>query len=208
MRNNKYVNTRGVGYYTLTIKADSRQYTDQIIFSNSERAFIIAILQDCLGSAARDSPSNLGIAQHLHTAHYTDLLGFSITRSHISLVAFSLSRETLRSLGAHIINKLCEFQENEHTSAPKTVTPRLTINRLPGPHMALHSTLLIHAQHTDWEYDRYSSIGFYLHERRGDWMRLWRMVQLYEGDPSEYRRLLMPLVNQNRRLTPSTSLRK
>ena len=66
----------------------------------------------------------------------------------------------------------------------------LRTKKLRGAHQALEQSVAIHSLHTDWEYDRYSSIGFYLHDRRGDWMRLWRLSQLYDNEPTHYRALV------------------
>src|SRR5690606_10730899 len=66
----------------------------------------------------------------------------------------------------------------------------IVIRHLAGPHAALQQSVVLHLQHTDWEYDRYSSIGFYLHDRRGDWMHLWRLSQLYANDSTHYQMLL------------------
>ncbi len=64
------------------------------------------------------------------------------------------------------------------------------MKKLSGKHEALALSASIHLLHKDWEYDRYSSIGFYLHDRRGDWMKLWRLTQLYDNDATLYREYL------------------
>lgn len=210
MKENNRTHTRGPAYYILTIRAEQQHSLNQLIFSNSERASIIAALQDCLGNPLSLHPIEASIPRHLKLAHYIDLLGFSITRTHISLVVFSVSRPMLRNLGAYLINRLRHFQQDEYTSHPRAILPHVRIIRLPGPYMALHSTLVMHASHTDWEYDRYSSIGFYLHDRRGDWMRLWRMTSLYKNSPIEYRRMLLCFIDtysSNQGATPWTSAR-
>ena len=186
-------------YYSLTIRAEHRQAPNQIIFSNSERALVIAALQDYLQYPTTPLPP-----RHHPPSYYIDLLGFSVTRLHITLIIFCVSHAAAQGFGAYVANRLYEFQQNEHPVRPRLAIPRTHIIRLPGPQMALHATLRLHASHTDWEYDRYSSIGFYLHDRRGDWMRLWRMSSLYGCDPGKYREILLAYMNHQKEVMPST----
>lgn len=173
------------GYYQLTLKADSMSNVQYIIHSNSERAFIVAVLQDTLRHQTT-SP----LATHI------DLLAFSITRSEISLVLFAITHVDVRNIAAIIINRLHSFQQDIHTYKPQLATIKSSLSRLAGPRTALHQTTLLHANHLDWEYDRYSSIGFYLHERRGDWMHLWRLSGLYKNNSETYRRLVLATIER------------
>ena len=59
-------------------------------------------------------------------------------------------------------------------------------DRLAGRHEALCVSKEIHLLHEQWRYDRYSSIGFYLDDRRGDWMRPYRLTSLFNAQPKQY----------------------
>ncbi|UTX51456.1 hypothetical protein KI440_00640 [Candidatus Saccharibacteria bacterium TM7i] len=178
-------------YYLLNIKASHRTPFRTIIHSNTERAYIIAILQDTLGGHALN-PHAITL-QRLATT--TDLLAFSITRTSISLLLFAFNQADVQTLGVLLINKLIEFQESEHINHPQNPALRADMQILCGPHDALHVSTQLHAQHSDWEHDRYSSIGFYLHGRRGDWMRLWRLTRLYNNHSETYRALVCATIN-------------
>lgn len=186
------------GYYLLTITVDKRRNPyHRTVTSNSERAYIISVLQDTLKShpAINDTyPTHKNLSVHI------DLLAFSITQERIALVLFGLSRADIQHLSAVIINQLGDFRQDLQM---QEVALQSRITHLSGPHNALQTTTLIHADHTDWEYDRYSSIGFYLHERRGGWMHLWRMTRLY-NNPETYR-LLMQSTIEIKNPTPAAS---
>lgn len=185
-------------YHLLTISASCLSRPQHILSSNSERALVIATLQDNL-SARAAYDSNLRLNPKLLASHI-DLLGFSITRDHISLLVFTISKESLLRLGKNIITALTDFQNHESTYRPRSVRLRMSNQELQGPHMALEVSLQLHTHHSDWEYDRYSSVGFYLHGRRGDWMRLWRMARLYKDSPENYRNLLVSSLQHQRAL--------
>lgn len=177
--------TRSARYYRLDIVLMPNQKKHSIIQSNSERASIIAALQDTLGD-----PLHLDDLLIKRLSIHTDLLGFSIKREAVSFVLFSLTHADAQNFGAHIVNRLSHFQQTHHVYSPEVALPRARIVELAGPHDALHTITQLHLRHEDWEYDRYSSIGFYLHERRGSWMRLWRIAPLFNSDPDTYRQLL------------------
>lgn len=176
-------NTRhSAGYYRLSIAVGN----GRLLASNSERAFVVSQLQDLL------SPRYLlgDIPAHRQLASCIDLLAFSITTKTIELVTYSIDKGALHHFAQQVINRLVAYQYDLSTH-PSVHTPTLTTKKLRGPHHALAQTVILHHLHVDWEYDRYSSIGFYLHDRRGDWMRMWRMAKLYENNPLYYRRLML-----------------
>ncbi len=177
------------GYYLLALKPRG---STEILHSNNERAFIISQLQDIL---SRRSLLEIPSGHHTLAAHI-DLLAFSITRTDIQLIMFSLSYKSAMLLGKILTARLADYQTEWCTAPymrPSTALGHsISLRRLIGPHHALNQSVHLHLRHQDWEYDRYSSIGFYLHDRRGDWMHLWRLSRLYENDSQLYRLLLTP----------------
>lgn len=176
--------TPDAGYYTISIEPSQGR---RLLLSNNERAFIIAQLQDILSVRSLLEEPN----SHLRLASHIDLLAFSLLPSSIHLVVFSISKKSSQVLAELLRNRLVAYRSEWHIVNPnRGHTPFITIKQLTGPFDALEATLRTHLRHLDWEFDRYSSIGFYLHDRRGDWMRIWRLTPLYENTPTTYYRLL------------------
>jgi len=178
------IRKKSYGYYAISIDLIDSQ---KILRSNNERAFVISLFQDLL------SPRLLldTAPAHSQLATCLDLLAFSITTSSIECALFSIDASITRQFLDCLLGRLREYQEGyriHHTCA--TPAPRIRIRKLRGPHHALAHSVMLHMRHEDWEYDRYSSIGFYLHDRRGDWMRTWRLAQLYDNNAAQYRQLL------------------
>ena len=179
-----------IGYYRITIGcAIGKNY----LCSNNERAFIVSQLQDLLSArCALEVPE-----PHKLIAAQVDLLAFSILPKNIQLVVFTINRPLLNQFSRLISMRLLQYQVDfssgntfNSPQVPSATLTQFSIQRLSGQHGALQATTSLHLRHTDWEYDRYSSIGFYLHDRRGPWMRLWRLTRLLENNPNNYRRLL------------------
>ncbi len=174
-------------YYAVTLGLASGK---RILRSNNERAFIIGILQDVLG---RRSLLEEPEARFLLAAHI-DLLAFSILDQDVKLVLFSIAKSSAYMFAQLIAERLKDFQSEWQLvpsfHAHKDDPIRIKIVKLSGPYGALNASAALHVRHNNWEYDRYSSIGFYLYDRRGDWMHLWRVSRLYENDSETYRKLL------------------
>ncbi len=180
-------------YYRVKIvTSPSASGSRRFIHSNSERACIVATLQDVLRYKIGDNdhPVYARLPRHI------DLLAFSILPDDMSFVLFSLSYADVANFCAVIINSLIEFQQNEHPNNPPGATLKVSICTLAGPHTALHETTLLHTRHSDWEYDRYSSVGFFLHGRRGDWMHTWKISPLYNNRAMYYRLLLLAVIKK------------
>lgn len=172
------------GYYQITITACS---SPRLLRTNNARAFVVSQLQDLL------SPRLLldAVPAYKQLASCIDLLAFSITSEAITLITFSIDAPLTARFAQYIASKLSEYQsEYAPDNLINESDARITLKKLRGPHQALEHTVAIHMTHPDWEYDRYSSIGFFLHDRRGDWMRIWRLAKHYDNDPSQYRLLL------------------
>jgi hypothetical protein len=152
--------------------------------SNNERAFVGVQIQQLL--TARSVLEDPLYVKSL--AHHIDLLAFSISEEGIQLLAYCIDSTSLQQFIDIIIGRLGQYRsEYRTTSRYFGSNTSVTVRKLAGEHEALMVSVDIHLLHKDWEYDRYSSIGFYLHDRRGDWMRLWRLAKLFDNDASAYR---------------------
>lgn len=177
---NSTANTHG--YYRLAISPRNKGI---LLRTNGERAFVMSLLQDLLSPRLLliDTPA------HHQLTSCVDLLSFSITKTDITLLIFSVSKEVSVEFLRLLAAKLSLYDNGIPSGRPcADITTSLRI--LDGAHHALSESLCIHHLHFDWEADRYSSIGFYLHDRRGDWMRLWRLTQLYGNNPETYYELM------------------
>lgn len=172
---------KSYGYYSVIFYTPGSQ---RLLRTNNERAFIISQLQDLLSPRLLISV----VPPHKQLASCIDLLAFSITPETIQLLLFAIDVSVITQITTNICNRLAQYQdEYRPTNSMCHTKPYIAVKKLHGPHQALAYSVTLHLLHEDWEYDRYSSIGFYLHDRRGDWMRTWRLAQLYENDPTTYR---------------------
>lgn len=170
------------GYYHVHVhSAESVRFFK----TNNERAFIGVQMQQLL--AARSVLEDPLYAKSL--AHHIDLLAFSISSEGIQLLAYCIDSNSLQHLVNILLQRVTQYRSEYK---PDSIQPSASviIRKLAGEHEALSLSANIHLLHKDWEYDRYSSIGFYLHDRRGDWMKLWRLTKLYDNNSSTYRSLI------------------
>jgi hypothetical protein len=179
----KYISTKKTnGYYHVQVgSAESNRFFK----TNNERAFVGVQIQQLL--AARSVLEDPLYARSL--AHHIDLLAFSISQDGIQLLAYCIDVSSLRHLVNILLERLAQYR-SEYQHYTQQPAASISIRKLVGEHEALSLSANIHLLHEDWEYDRYSSIGFYLHDRRGDWMKLWRLTTLYNNDAPTYRRFI------------------
>ncbi|MGV9001456.1 MAG: hypothetical protein ACOH18_00660 [Candidatus Saccharimonadaceae bacterium] len=178
------IQSKSYGYYFVSITLPGNQ---RFMKTNNERAFVISQLQDLLSMRLLIG----SVPAHKQLASCIDLLAFSITSEAIQLIVFTIDASILTYLTDHIPSRLAQYQSEYQAPQGKAIVePRVYTKKLRGPHQALARSVELHSWHEDWEYDRYSSIGFYLHDRRGDWMRTWRLSQLYDNEPLNYRLLI------------------
>lgn len=183
--------TMHAGYYLITIRPNIQ---DTLLANNSERAFVISQLQDML--TMRLFPETRPISHNL--AAHIDLLAFSILKEAVQVVIFAIAPSSAQLLATNLCKNIQQHKEEwvrTNTSSMGRGNASIALRKLAGQHEALQASVQLHIVHLDWEYDRYSSIGFYLHDRRGDWMRIWRLTHIYESDASNYRSLCLLALN-------------
>jgi hypothetical protein len=182
---NDMVGSKTNGYYHVRIGCNQ---SSRYLHTNNERAFVSLQLQQLL--AARSVLEDPLYLKSL--AHHIDLLAYSISEDGIQLLTYCIDVASIQQMVHIVIARLEQFR-SEYWLQYQTahVTAITSITKLAGEHESLKVSADIHLHHKDWEYDRYSSIGFYLHDRRGDWMRLWRLTRLYDNDPTTYRQFIL-----------------
>ncbi|MFZ2126101.1 MAG: hypothetical protein WAV04_01155 [Candidatus Microsaccharimonas sp.] len=172
--------TNKPGYYHLWITATDDQY---FFRSALDKAYFLTLLQDALSPRRR--LSNLSsIADIL--AIEVSLLAYSLTDSSVHLLLYTMRRTAIDELGQRLLTHYVEYINQYHTHPKVPFDTLFIFDRLTGPHAALGVSREIHMLHDDWRHDRYSSIGFYLDDRRGDWLSLWRLTPLYDNNPEFY----------------------
>lgn len=187
---NQSVDTKA-GFFTMTLRHSSRS---SLLASNNERAFVVSQLQDLLEmrSLLEDSQAHHRLASHI------DLLAYSVLPQSIKLLVFAISEVSVLNLAQIILRRLNSYKGEwqQYGYSDTSESSQITIRQVSGPHEALHTTIHMHLRHKNWEFDRYSSIGFYLHDRRGDWVRIWRLTHLYNTNTNVYRDLINDVVER------------
>jgi len=172
------------GYFHIWIST-----ADDVAFFSSDldKAYFMTILQDNLSPRTRISELSM---HSLGYADSIDLLAYSLTRRGVHLLVYTSQKSAIEELGQVLLLGYVEFiQDNPAFTALPFETVFL-FDHLAGRHQALAVSRDIHMRHTDWRYDRYSSIGFYLDDRRGDWMRPRRLTSLFHNKPRQYLRFI------------------
>ena len=177
------------GYYHVRVYTGG---SSRFFKTNNERAFIGVQIQQLL--AARSVLEDPLYAKSL--AHHIDLLAFSISEEGIQLLAYCIDITSLQHFINILLQRLGQYR-SEYQLYRNQPESSVIIRKLLGEHEALALSATIHLLHKDWEYDRYSSIGFYLHDRRGDWMKLWRLTKLYENNTATYHDYIQHALKQS-----------
>lgn len=172
-------------YYHLWIAASK----DQLFFvSDLDKAFFISLLQDCLSPRKRLSHQTINDANY---AAAIDLIAFSLTDFGVNLLVCAVSTASIQALGQQL---LTDYAAYIHAQQSWEVLPFHSLfvhDLLADEHEALAVSREIHLLHDDWEHDRYSSIGFYLYDRRGDWMQVWHLANLFHNDSLWYHHFML-----------------
>ena len=167
-------------YYHVWIAASK----DQVFFASGlDKAFFISLLQDYLSPRA-----GLGqwSSRHQGFAAAIDLIVYSLTDFGVNLLINASDKEAVEDFGQALLSHYAAYLSQQRAWEVLPFDSIFVHDRLADEHEALAISRDIHLLHDNWQYDRYSSIGFYLHDRRGDWVHPWRLTDLFNNDSDWY----------------------
>lgn len=163
------------GYFHLWLAATKR---NTFFEGDFEKGFFLSQLRRLLSSGGWGSDRPFPV----------ELLAFSLTADGAHLLVYT-SRKSLLELLCHtLFQRYGEYLA--HRGSDTQLCPLLIVDNLTGVHEALNVSREIHLLHDDWLHTRYSSIGYYLSERRAPWMQLQRLSELFQDSPNNYRKFL------------------
>lgn len=168
-------------YYHIWIAAAK----DQTFFQNNlDKAYILLLFQEILSPRANIGTSD--VPEHLH------LLAYSLNDFGMNLLVESSGGVRLvEDFGQQLLTRYADYIHAQQSWEALPFDTVFTYDALSDEHEALSISREIHLLHHDWRNDRYSSIGFYLDDRRGDWFSGWQLADLYDNDPVWYQNFLM-----------------
>ena len=168
------------GYFHVWISSAK----DSVFFqNNTDKAYFISIIQDQLSPRKKLDEIK---TRTISFASDIDLLAYSLTSAGIHLLVHTVRKSAIEEFGQALLYSYEVYLREQGTSNRLPFDTIFIFDKLVGRHEALNVSREIHLLHDDWRYDRYSSIGFYLDDRRGDWMRPYRLTSLFENKPRNY----------------------
>jgi hypothetical protein len=163
-------------YYHLWIAAAK----DQAFFeTNLDKAYMISLFQDRLSPRTREFSSEI------------DLVAYSLTNFGMNLLLCASGTRAVEDFGQSLLTAYADFLNQQFSWEILPFNTIFAYDVLADEHEALATSREIHLLHDDWRNDRYSSIGFFLDDRRGDWIHPWRLADLYDNDTVWYQNFLM-----------------
>jgi len=119
-----------------------------------------------------------------------DLLAYSLTQRGVHLLMHTTRKSAIEELGQVLLLTYADFIQDNPMFTTLPFDTIFIFDHLRGRHEALAVSRKIHMLHDDWRFDRYSSIGFYVDDRRGDWMRPRRLTSLFDNKSRQYLRFM------------------
>lgn len=148
-----------------------------------DKAFFIMLFQDYLGPQSERSDWS---RYHQGFASQIGLIAYSLTDFGVNLLVHSASVNAVADFGQTLLSHYAAYLSQQRSWEVLPFDTIFVHEKLADEHAALKLTRHIHLLHDDWRYDRYSSIGFFLDDRRGSWLEPWRITDLFNNDADWY----------------------
>jgi len=182
------------GYFHIWISASK----GAVFFrSNLDKAYFMTLIQDNLSPRAQ-LPEFFPMRKRF--ADSIDLLAYSLTTEGVHLLVYTARKNAIEELGQVLLLSYADFIQNKPSLTALPFDTIFIFDHLAGRHEALTVSREIHMLHDDWRFDRYSSIGFYVDDRRGDWMRPLRLTSLYNNKSRQYLRFMKSQATESDRI--------
>lgn len=172
--------TKASNDYVL-VEINNKSNDSSIFLDGLDRAYLISLFQRYLTT---NRPKFVEYSPYKNYSYDIELVAFSLTDSKVSLLLYQLSvggyEQYLRSV---LTSYKRYFSRRHNQGAVAFRKPRVTPL---SNNEAVIASKTIHRQANDWRDTRYSSLGFYINERRGDWVKPVRITSAFNNSPSRY----------------------
>ncbi len=168
-------------YYHLWIAAAK----DKVFFENNlDKAYLISLFQRYLSPRAslNSTPTYSKDLQ---------LIAYSLTEYGMNLLLVGANSHIVEDFGQSLLLDYANYIQEQRVWEILPFDTIFAYDNLADEHEALATSREVHLLHDNWRSDRYSSIGFYLDDRRGDWLHAEHLANLYNNDSIWYQNYLM-----------------
>lgn len=164
---------------------------------NEDKAFFMTVIQDNLSPRGKLAELKVPISGY---SSEIDLLAYSLTETGVHLLVHATRKTAIEEFGQALLFSYQTYSQQKVSLQQLPFDTIFIFDKLAGRHEALNVSREIHLLHEQWRDDRYSSIGFYLDDRRGDWMRPYRLTSLFNGKPKQYLRFIKSQATESDRV--------
>jgi len=154
---------------------------------SEDKAYFMTLIQDNLSPRKKLDDHSVRLKGY---SSEIDLLAYSLTTTGAHLLVHTTRKTAIEDFGQALLFAYQVYLQEQINVDQLPFDTIFIFDKLAGRHEALNVSREIHLLHDDWRGDRYSSIGFYLDDRRGDWMRPYRLTSLFEAKPKLYVRFI------------------
>jgi len=157
---------------------------EHIFFADTlDKAFFVSLFQDNLSPRKNLDMNNPFINT---TSPQVALVAYSLTKFGVNILVTAPRDSMARAFGQILLIQYMEYLSHSKKMRAVPFDTIFTHDHIDTEYEALQVSKEIHHLHEGDHYDRYSSIGFYIYDRRGDWIQPWRLTRLYKNDNDWY----------------------
>lgn len=170
------------------VEINNKSNGSPIFLDGLDRAYLISLFQRYLTT---NRPKFVEYSPYKNYSYDIELVAFSLTDNKASLLLYQLSVGGFEQYIRSVLLSYSRYFSKRHNQTVRLLR-KPTITFLSNKEAVLASKT-IHRQTNDWRRSRYSSLGFYINERRGDWVKPVRITDAFNHSPSRY----LDYVNSN-----------
>lgn len=186
-------------FYHLWINSIKRK---PFFIDNLDKAFFISMLQDHL-SPHKKMRGQIGHGQSY--ADSIDLTAYSLTTTGVHLLVKPSKENCLDKFAHDMLVGYLNYFLNKHKGKDSPFKSIFIYDKIISADEALKTSIDIHLMHDDWRGDKYSSLGFFLDDRRGDWLKAYHIASLYDFNPANYLAMIIENLSLAKQQLAATS---
>lgn len=155
----------------------------RIFYDNDDYDFFVSLFARYLSERPILSPARV---KYPHFGNRLDLLAFCVMPNHVHLLVYQYDQQAMTEFMRALMTSYSIYFNKKYDRRGPLFESNYLASLVDKESYLQHITRYIHLNPKEWQNYRYSSLGYYLGDVEAEWLRIAKIMSLFNNNRGKY----------------------